>query len=185
MKGQAALAYLVMVAAILTIAVTSVIIFQSMLSPAEAANIVIDDKYSASLVGVQFVDYEKPYTGALYAPSTAIYESESYNVVPYDVHPKNHPNMIVEIGNHRYVGKFKVSVDPETSNVMWLQSFRSRVCEIWVEKDEVIGEAVIDDYCANHAWDSITVDSSESDIGDAATVAYNTTPGLGGSQIAN
>ena len=174
MKGQSALAYLVMLAAILTIAVTSIIIFQSMLSPAQAANLVVEDKYQAGIAGMQLVEYEKPYTGALYAPTMAILEGNSYAVIEYDDHPMYHGSKLVDIGHNAYVGKFKMTLDPDGS--IGLQSFQSRVCEIAVE-DYDVPDKLVNTFCNN--IDDLDTDSDLEEIDTAVTHAYSITPGLG------
>ncbi len=128
MRGQTALAYLVMLAAILTIAVTGVVIFQSMLSPAEAANIVLDDKYQASILGIKLVDYTTPYQGSkVTAPNAVVYNQEPRKVVLYDDLPREHGDRLMDIGANKVLGKFAMNDDGAT---IGLQSFYSKFKEV-------------------------------------------------------
>lgn len=131
MRGQTTLAYLVMAAAVLTIAVTTVVIFQSMITPTEAANLVLEDKYSASLVGIELVAYMTPYQGTeATAPKATIYEGTRYEIELYDDAPQNHGTRLVDLGANKIFGKFALSDDG--TDVMKLQSYYSKFGEVLV-----------------------------------------------------
>jgi len=60
-KGQGSLEYLLILAAILAIAVVVVVVAQSMLSPAETAADVTEDKYGCGVNGIELVGYDTVY----------------------------------------------------------------------------------------------------------------------------
>ena len=135
MRGQTTLAYLVMLAAILTIAVTAVVIFQSMLSPAEAANIVLDDKYQASILGIELVDYTSPYQGSvLTAPNAVVYNQEPRKVVLYDDFPGKHGVRVMDIGANKLFGKFTMN---DNGSVIKLQSIYSKFKEAGINSADL------------------------------------------------
>lgn len=90
--GQGSLEYLLILAAVLAIAVVAVVVANSMMSPAETSASVEDDKYEASVSGVELQEYDDPLDmGSAEAavetrPERLVYSSGSGKIVfkPFD-----------------------------------------------------------------------------------------------------
>ena len=130
MRGQGAIAYLVMISAVLTIAVTTIVILNSMITPTQAATFVVEDKYTASIVGIQLEGYDKPWNGGTSsgtAPKTIKYGGFYYSPSLYENFDANVPGVtIVEIGFNKYFGKFDLNFNGDE---FWLQTFNSKFVE--------------------------------------------------------
>ncbi len=62
-RGQGALEYLLILAAILAIAVVAILVAHNIMSPARTSVGVGADKYSCSISGIELLNYNKPYDG--------------------------------------------------------------------------------------------------------------------------
>jgi len=82
-KGQGTLEYLLILAAILAIAVTVIVVANSLLSTPEGQLDIQDDLYRASLAGVQLIGYDQIYTGVPGTePTQVIYQGTTHQVTP-------------------------------------------------------------------------------------------------------
>ncbi len=61
-KGQGALEYLLILAAVLIVAVVAILVMNHVQSKAGVKE-VAEDKYQCSLAGIKLLDYDKPYDG--------------------------------------------------------------------------------------------------------------------------
>ena len=81
-KAQGSLEYLLILAAILAIAVVTVVVANQMLNPAETAAAIQQDKYVCGLQSIELIDYDKPYVGTKNTcPDFLKYEGEKHEFV--------------------------------------------------------------------------------------------------------
>lgn len=107
MRSQGSLEYLLILAAILAIAVVVVVVANQVLRPAKSAVFLQEDNYKASLHGIEFIAYAKPYEGLVTeAPRALIYKQEKYRLLENPVPmPEGSTGLFAFHSGHTFVEK--------------------------------------------------------------------------------